>query len=214
MNKIALALGIVGILTYSVPTIPVKATSNTYTPSITTDTPERAAGIISGYSVTVSSGNSIIYVTAKTQAYISMKTIGYKDISIEYSSDGINWYNEKDIDDLLKSDSSSYYLNNYAVSVKGGYYYRVSLTHYAKESGWFGSSQSVNNTSNSVWIDWNVSPWHTLKGGGLIDCSQVSFCSFFKKICNNYTINDFLKLRILLNHINLINKKESFKWKK
>lgn len=83
----------------------------------------------------------------------SMKSIGYKDISIEYSSDNVHWTEEKSIGDLLKSNSSSYYLNNYSVSVNGGYYYRVSLTHYAKESGLFGSSQSVPNTSESVWIE-------------------------------------------------------------
>lgn len=82
-----------------------------------------------------------------------MKSIGYKDISIEYSSDNVHWDEEKPNDDLLKSDSRSYYLNDYAVSVKGGYYYCVSLKHYAKESGWLGKSQSVENTSNSVWID-------------------------------------------------------------
>lgn len=83
----------------------------------------------------------------------SMKSIGYTDISIEYSSDNVNWDEEKPLDNLLKSDSSSYYLNNYSVSVKGGYYYRVSLNHYAEKGGLFGSSQSVSNTSNSVWID-------------------------------------------------------------
>lgn len=157
MNKRALVLGIIGILTYSVPTMPVKATSDISATNITdttADNLQRAAGIISGYYITVSSGNDSIYITAKTQAYSSMKSIGYKDIVVEYSNDNSHWYVENDnIEDLLKSDSSSYYLNNYAVSVKGGYYYRVTLKHYAKESGWFGSSQSVENTSNSVWVN-------------------------------------------------------------
>lgn len=153
MNKTVLALVVIGVLTYSVPTMPVKATSNTNTSNVTTVSEERATGIISGYYVMVSSSNGNLYINGKTQAYSSMKSIGYKDISIEYSSDGVHWSEEKTIDDLLQSDSSSYYLNNYSVSVKGGYYYRVKLTHYAKEKGLFGSSQSVENTSNSVWID-------------------------------------------------------------
>lgn len=153
MNRKVLALGVVGILTYSVPTMPVKAVSNTRTQSVSENNQVRTEGLISRAQLSVSSSAKILYINGTTTSNASMKSIGYKDIYIEYSSDGINWYTEKYIDKLLKSDSSSYYLNNYAVSVKGGYYYRVSLTHYAKESGWFGSSQSVENISNSVWVD-------------------------------------------------------------
>ncbi|MDE6502253.1 MAG: hypothetical protein K2K02_00160 [Ruminococcus sp.] len=152
MNKKALALGVASVLTYSVPVMPVKAASNAYT-SVSDNNQVRTAGLISNCCLSVSSGRKTLYITGEIEAVGNMKSIGYKNISIEYSSDGVNWKEEKSIDDLLKSDSSSYYLNNYAVSVNGGFYYRVSLTHYAKESGWFGSSQSVDNTSNSVWID-------------------------------------------------------------
>ena len=153
MNKIALVLGVVSVLTCSVPTMPVKAISNNNSLEISDEDLSRTAGLLSDCYITVSSGAKQIYINGKTQAVSSMKSIGYKDISIEYSSNGVNWKEEKPHDDLLKSDSSSYYLNNYAVSVKGGYYYRVKLNHYAKENGWFGSSQSVENTSNSVWVD-------------------------------------------------------------
>lgn len=148
MNKKALALSVASVLTYSVPTMPVKAASNTHT----SVSESRTAGLISSCSLSISSGKKHIYITADIKAIESMKSIGYKNISIEYSSDKVNWKKEKSVDDLLKS-GSSYYLNNYSVSVNGGYYYRVSLTNYAKESGLFGSSQSVTNTSNSVWVD-------------------------------------------------------------
>ena len=153
MNKKALALGVASILMYSVPTMPVKAISNQRTQQNLETNQTRTAGLISSYYLSISSGIKTLYINGETEASGNMKSIGYKDISIEYSSDGVNWKKEKPIDDLLKSDSSSYYLNSYAVSVKGGYYYRVSLTHYAKESGWFGSSQSVENISNSVWVN-------------------------------------------------------------
>lgn len=153
MNKIALALGVAGILTYSVPAMPVKAINNKPTQLSSTESQTRAAGLIYRYEVTVSGTEHTIYINGVTKSNNSMKSIGYKDISIEYSSDNAHWSEEKSNDDLLKSDSSSYYLNDYSVSVKGGYYYRVKLTHYAKEGGLLGSSQSVENTSNSVWID-------------------------------------------------------------
>ncbi len=155
MIKRFLALGVVGLLTYSVPTMSVKAISKTPTENTTISSNDqtRTSGLISRCYLSVSASNKAIKLSGVTESANKMKSIGYKDISIEYSSDKNNWHKEKDIDSLLKSDSLSYILNSYEISVKGGYYYRVTLTHYAKESGLFGSSQSVSNTSNSVWIN-------------------------------------------------------------
>ncbi len=153
MNKTYLALGVAGVLTYSISTIPDKAISNTNVQTVSTNSQTRTAGLIIRYDLTVSSSGGKLCVNGVTKANGSMKSIGYKDIVIEYSSDNSNWHVENDdIDDLLKS-GSSYYLNNHLMDVKGGYYYRITCTHYAKESGLLGSSQSVENTSNSVWID-------------------------------------------------------------
>lgn len=153
MYKQALALIVASILTCSVPTMSVKAVSNKNVTTASDTNQIRTAGLISSCSVSISSGRKCFYITADIEASGNMKSIGYTDISIEYSSDNVHWDEEKPHDDLLKSNSSSYYLNNYSVPVKGDYYYRVSLNHYAKESGLFGSSQSVENTSNSVWVD-------------------------------------------------------------
>lgn len=155
MNKTFLALGVAGILTYSTPIMPVKSVSAKNIQTISNDTENlaRAAGLITRCDLRLSTSNNYLYINGITQTNGSMKSIGYKDISIEYSSDNVHWSEEKPIDDLLKSDSSSYYLNNYSMSVKGGYYYRVPLICYAKECGLVGSSQSVSNTSNSVWVD-------------------------------------------------------------
>ncbi len=153
MNKTALALGVVGVLTYSVPTMPVKAISNSNTQTVSDSNQIKTAGLISRSYITVSTSSNKLCLNGTTQSNVNMKSIGFKEISIQYSSDGKNWYEEKSIDDILESSSSECSFNNYSISVNGGYYYRVSLTHYAKESGLFGSSQSVDNTSNSVWID-------------------------------------------------------------
>lgn len=152
MKKTFLALGLAGILIYSIPAMPVKAVSNMSTQTFSTENSARTEGLIRTYSLSVSSSGKTLCINGSTASNNSMKSIGYKNVSVEYSSDGVNWHEEKSIGNLLKSDSLSYYLNNYTVSVKGGYYYRVSCTHYAKEKGLFGSSQSVDNTSNSVWI--------------------------------------------------------------
>lgn len=152
MNTIALALGIVSVLLYSTPTINVDVINNETIPITSTDDQTRTAGLIYRYSIGISGTQQKIYINATTVSKDSMKSIGFKDISIEYSSDNSNWHKEKDINDLLKSDSSDYYLNDYSVSVRGGYYYRVKLSFYAKEQGLFGSSQSISCTSNSVWV--------------------------------------------------------------
>lgn len=113
-----------------------------------------AEWIITNHSLSCSAAKKAVKITAKTSASSSMAKIGFKDIVIQKSTDNVHWSNsEEDVDDMLKSSASVYYLSDYSVSVNGGYYYRVKLTHYAKESGFFGGSQSVENTSNSVWVD-------------------------------------------------------------
>lgn len=152
MNKAFLALGVAGVLTYSVPAMPVKAVNNSGITTYNYEIQPYTAGLISRYSLSVTSSNGKLCLSGYTLSNSKMKSIGFKNIVIQRSSDGVNWEKEKSLSDILKSDYE-YYLDNYSVSVQGGYYYRVTLTHYAKESGLFGSSQSVNNTSNSVWIN-------------------------------------------------------------
>ena len=151
MNKILLSFGVMGVLAYCVPAMPTNAISISNNCNSTIQ--PYAAGLIYSYDLSVSSLNGMLAISGKTVSSDTMKSIGYKDIEIQRSSDGINWSKEKDLTDLLNSNTNKYTLNYYTVSVKGGYYYRVSCKHYAKESGLFGSSQSVSNTSNSVWID-------------------------------------------------------------
>lgn len=128
------------------------------TKALETDTPvteepiDETSGLIFSYDLSINSGSKKIYITGTTGSRESMKSIGFKNFKIQRSSNGTSWTTEKTLSDMLDSDSYGYYLNDYSVSVQGGYYYRVTCTHYAKESGLFGGSQSVNNTSNSVWI--------------------------------------------------------------
>ena len=112
-----------------------------------------AAGLISGYSLGCTKGTKTVYITAITTGNEQMAEIGFTDIKIQRSSDRTNWTTEKTISDKIKEDATTYSLANYAVTVQGGYYYRVQLTHYAKEdTWWFPDEQSVTNTSSYVWI--------------------------------------------------------------
>ena len=119
----------------------------------TGDVEPLAAGLITGYSLGCTKGTKTVYITAITTGSEEISEIGFTDIKIQRSSDLTTWTTEKTVSDKIKEDASIYSLANYSVSVQGGYYYRVKLTHYAKEQGWFfPDDQSVTNTSNYVWI--------------------------------------------------------------
>ena len=121
--------------------------------AVTEEVQPFAAGLITVASLNCSSGTKTVYITAKTTGSEEMSEIGFIDIKIERSSDRTNWTTEKTVSDKIKEDAVTYSLANYAVTVQGGYYYRVTLTHYAKEQTWFfPDDQSVTNTSSYVWI--------------------------------------------------------------
>lgn len=152
MKKTILILCIVGAILFCSPKVSATEISNKGAQISAAESQERTAGLIRQSRLSVTCSGKNLLISGLTEANVSMQTIGYKNVIVEYSSNGTNWYEEKDLGDLLKSNSSSYYLNSYTVPVKGGYYYRVSCTHYAKEKGLFGKSQSEDNVSDSVWV--------------------------------------------------------------
>lgn len=152
-NKL-LAIGMTGVLCLG---FPVKAygaetekAENTI--ALSESAEPFAAGLITYYSLSCSGSLKAIYINSRTSASEKMEDIGFKDIVVQRSSDKVNWTNEVSVGNKLKKSASSYSLAKHSVSVKGGYYYRVKCTHYAKESGWFADTQSIENTSSYVWI--------------------------------------------------------------
>lgn len=112
-----------------------------------------SAGLINSYSLLICSDNTSLLLTAKTKGNYSMKKIGLKNIVVQRSSNNYDWNNYLFIDDLINESSILFYtLNQNIANVQRGYYYRVACTHYAKESGIFGSSESINNVSESIYV--------------------------------------------------------------
>lgn len=100
-----------------------------------------------------SSGYKTLCIDALTRSNTEAQSIGLKNLTVEHSSNGRDgWSPEKNLGDMLTSGTNNYRLEDYSVSVNGGYFYRVTCTHYAKEKGLFGSSQSEYNVSNIIWI--------------------------------------------------------------
>ncbi len=113
-----------------------------------------ATGLITVRSLSVSNSNGQLCINGYTQTNENMKSIGFTDILIERSSNGTSgWSTVFYPDDVLASNTNTCSFNNYMQPVVKGYYYRVTCTHYAKESGiWFPKSESITATSNTVYI--------------------------------------------------------------
>lgn len=157
MKKYLLSLGIAGLLCIGTPiqaqASEIKVTSSTNMVAETDSAVPYADWIIVSYSLSCSKSEKAVKINAKTFASSSMAKIGCKDIVVERSSDNVNWTKEVNVGDKLTTSTSIYSLANYSVEVEGGYYYRVKCKHYAKEKGLFGSSQSVENYTDGVWVD-------------------------------------------------------------
>lgn len=110
-------------------------------------------GLIRQYDVSCSGGNKTLYLSARIRGFSTMGELGFKDIIVQRSLDNRNWTKETTLDDMIADDTDYYSVDSYAISVEGGYYYRVKLNPYAKEQTWFfPDTQTEVDTSNSVWI--------------------------------------------------------------
>lgn len=113
-----------------------------------------SVGLISSFALSITGGTKKIYITADVYATDTMAKVGFTDVSIQRSANGYSgWVEEKPLNDDLAQNTYFHKKTNEQQSVVGGYYYRVVLNHYAKETGWFfPSSESITNYSNVVWI--------------------------------------------------------------
>ncbi len=113
-----------------------------------------SGGLILYSSNYCSSGNKRIYINATVSASDTMAEIGFKNIKVQQSTSGSGgWTTYFSPSNQIITDADSYALENFLISVPGGYYYRFELTNYAKEYGWFfPDSQSFTVTSNVVYV--------------------------------------------------------------
>lgn len=150
MKRILSVLCITSLLISGIAGMPVIAAETENICEKTTDI-ERASWYLSCYSANVSSYNGSLCVNINTNATEKMEEIGIKNLTIQYSYDNVNWYNEWNAGDFLAYNTNGHELNNYIMALdRSECYYRICCTHYAKKS--FLNTQSVSNTSNAVWI--------------------------------------------------------------
>ena len=113
-----------------------------------------SVGLISSFTLSITSGTKSIYINAETDATEIMAKVGFTNISIQRSANGYSgWTEETPLNDDLVQNSTFNTKVNEQHSVLGGYYYRVVLDHYAKEKGLlFPSHENITNYSNVVWV--------------------------------------------------------------
>lgn len=142
------------LLMASLSGIPASAASASLVASSeTNDAVITSVGLIEYYSLAVSNSSGRLCINGTTDSGSIMKTIGFTDIVIERSSNGTTgWTSAYPLNDVTNSNVSAAYITNKLIAVTGGYYYRVSCNHYAKETGWFPRTESISNTSNAVYI--------------------------------------------------------------
>ena len=93
---------------------------------------EETTGLITKCSLSCEkSDNNTLRISAKTQASGIMSEIGFENIIIQYSDDGINWYNEKNIGSMTKYNANHYCVDGVTAKISGGHFYRVTCTHTA-----------------------------------------------------------------------------------
>ena len=105
---------------------------NDNTQSIADTEETRTIGLIISYELYAYSNYSSLRFYAETNSDNTMKSIGIRNITIQRSSDNVNWTDYSYPSDMLNSDSKSFSTDT-GFPVVSGYYYRVVCEHYAKE---------------------------------------------------------------------------------
>ena len=91
-------------------------------------------------------GNGKLKISAKTQASGIMSEIGFENITVQYSDDGLNWYDEKNIGTMIQYNASHYCIDGITTDVSGGHLYRIVCTHTAT-GNLFMSSETFTQTA-------------------------------------------------------------------
>lgn len=87
-------------------------------------------GLIEKCSISCSGNNSVLKIQAKTQASGIMDSIGFRNVTIQMSSNGSNWTDIADLGDFSKV-SKKFYTLEYTYDVTKTGFYRVVCTHFA-----------------------------------------------------------------------------------
>ncbi|WP_028518936.1 hypothetical protein [Ruminococcus flavefaciens] len=118
---------------------------------------ENAIGLIEKCSLKCTSyEEGYLELTAKTQVSGKMNEVGFKNIVVQFSSDGENWYDEYTYGDYTGTNTKYHNINGLRLKVRGGYFYRISCVHYANGRAYGDDAvrtQTAVNVSSEVWVE-------------------------------------------------------------
>ncbi len=104
----------------------------------------RATGLIVNINLGIAKSGSYLVISGSTTGTSSVVKCGFTKVTIQQrKSSNDSWSNYKSYNDLY-ADSNAYTLGK-TVSVPSGYQYRVTATHYAKQS--LFSTQKIDSTT-------------------------------------------------------------------
>lgn len=108
-------------------------------------------GLIKSKSSSISAGLNKITLNCQTICNGVMAQVGFKEMYIQRSSNGTSgWYFFKFIGEDVVTNRRSYSISGAEHTVVGGYYCRVYMKHYAKNSA--GTTEYSESYSNVVWV--------------------------------------------------------------
>lgn len=111
-------------------------------------------GLIEKCSLSCSGNDSVLKIQAKTQASGIMDSIGFRNVTIQMSSNGSNWTDVVNLGDFSKVSKKFYTLEcTYDVTKTG--FYRVVCTHFATGKTFSDSetdTQTAENMSKEYYI--------------------------------------------------------------
>ncbi|MBQ8922076.1 MAG: hypothetical protein IJ060_07950 [Oscillospiraceae bacterium] len=113
-----------------------------------------SVGLISNTWRSISKGTKTIYLTAGTESASTMYRIGLTEMYVQRSANGTSgWSSEKFVGNNIDGNTDSSEIEDFPITVVGGYYYRVYLKHYARATSASNSLiEEIPKYSNVLWV--------------------------------------------------------------
>lgn len=108
-----------------------------------------AYGLLADCSCDITVGAGCVYLNSQTFAYSTMRKIGLKTITLQYSPNGATFTDVMTVSDFYNTNRASHYMTGKRFPSFGAGYYRFCVTHYAQNSS-FDTQTKVSYSIHTV----------------------------------------------------------------
>ena len=88
-----------------------------------------ANGMLTNCHVYARVGAGGVYMSSQTFSFSTVKKLGLKSVTLQYSPNNATWYDVSTVTNLLGSNTSAYFVNDRWFPSCGAGYYRFCATH-------------------------------------------------------------------------------------